>query len=750
MKVKKKAICLVLSMILALSGTGLWTLPARAEEVDGGWLEGYLQVILNVEESVEKELGPKDGWYFELIDLDGSGVPELVCVSTVGARLISSDVVVYTWEDELCELPVEDSTAFDWNGCFQGYRALEDGSVHYLMNLESFRQELLPGRYLESTGGQGGVAEISLDPVFGLVRIEPVLDVRRDFGIEPVYGGEAYSKDSWEEGCLTEEMAVWLQDYAWSYVPLARSCSVYFSRYELLSPDAFASLHETAANFFYDWRENPLEGPSWPEEEQNPVSEEGDPSDVTVMLPYRDFEIPLVFSEKVFDESPYDYHHDLAFLSLCMEISTWTEEEYKGWGEDVPEEDPLAERRSGRIRRFFELLGFTKIHCRNYGKSLNATKDEAAYTIATRPLSTGETLIAVAVRGLGYGAEWSSNFHLDPESPYHTGFNESAHLIYRDVLQTIQEAGTGVKIWISGYSRGAAIANLLAGELVDLSIGSSVRWPEEAEEISTDVLQAEDIFTYTFATPQGVTWQADPHAPRYASIYNIVNPGDAVPNVAPAGWGFTRFGTTREFNMSLDEDTLRVVGRAYTLFTGDYMDAKAILQQRAAVRAVMNILIRWFPQTEDARDLLPVIQDFLEYRNNRKPAPKESGSEDWIPITVDDYYGILYERYGGDFIEAWQLSQGFLNYTSDGKILMQTVTDPGTQELLSLFFLLCELHGMPEEDVMGLVADLLSEEGIGDVLDILLNLPAGIGGVKTAHEIEDYLAWMSIGEKVLK
>ena len=749
---KRKAISLVLCLLLALSGTGFWMLPARAEEANGGWLEGYRQVILNVEESVEKDLGPKDGWYFELIDLDGNGVPELVCVSTVGARLISSDVVVYTWEGVLRELPVSVSTSFGWDGCFQGYRSWEDGSVHYLMNLESFRQELLPGRYLESSGGQGGVAEISMDPASGQVSIEPLLDVRRDYGIEPIYGGEAYTKDSWEEGCLTEESAAELQDFAWNYEPLDRSCSVYFSRYELLSPDESTYLSAATYTFLYDWYYEPVEGPSGPyeEAEQEPVQDHDFPEDVTVMLPYRDFEIPLVFSEKVFYENPYEYHHDLAFLSLCMEISAWTEDEYNGWGEDVADDDPLAERRSARIRGFFELLGFSDISCRYYGKSLNATVDKAAYTIACKPLSTGETLIAVAVRGLGYGAEWSSNFHLETEGPYHTGFNEAAYVIYRDVLQTVKEAGTGVKIWISGYSRGAAIANLLAAELVDLSLGSSVRWPEDTGGVPMDAFQAEDIFTYTFATPQGVTKKANPHALRYASIYNIVNPGDAVPNVAPAGWGFTRFGTTREFNTSLDEDTLRVVGRAYTLFTGDYMDAKAILQQQAAIRALMNILVRWYPSREDAWGLLLVLRNFLEFTNNRKPPLEDDGDGDWVPITVDDYYGILFSRYEGDFIEAWQFSQGFLNYTSDGRLLMQMVTDPETQELLDLFFLLCELNAVPEEEVMGLVADLLSEEGIGDVLDILLNLPAGIGGVKTAHEIEDYLAWMSLGEEVLR
>ena len=193
-----------------------------------------------------------------------------------------------------------------------------------------------------------------------------------------------------------------------------------------------------------------------------------------------------------------------------------------------------------------------------------------------------------------------------------------------------------------------------------------------------------------------------------------------------------------------------MVGRAYTLFTGDYMDAKAILQQQAAIRALMNILVRWYPSREDAWGLLLVLRNFLEFTNNRKPPLEDDGDGDWVPITVDDYYGILFSRYEGDFIEAWQFSQGFLNYTSDGRLLMQMVTDPETQELLDLFFLLCELNAVPEEEVMGLVADLLSEEGIGDVLDILLNLPAGIGGVKTAHEIEDYLAWMSLGEEVLR
>ena len=140
------------------------------------------------------------------------------------------------------------------------------------------------------------------------------------------------------------------------------------------------------------------------------------------------------------------------------------------------------------------------------------------------------------IRGGGYGGEWKSNFHVAKEfySPWenHYGFDKPAS----DVLNSLSsyvanhEIKGDLKIWAVGYSRGAAVANLLGRKLNHAVLGG----------IKPNVC---DIYVYTFATPAGATLASvdetiDPN------IYNIVSPVDLVPHLAPSAWKYTRYGTT--------------------------------------------------------------------------------------------------------------------------------------------------------------------------------------------------------------
>lgn len=71
------------------------------------------------------------------------------------------------------------------------------------------------------------------------------------------------------------------------------------------------------------------------------------------------------------------------------------------------------------------------------------------------------------LRGVGYGAEWVSNLHLG-ENSWHYGFVTAAEQFFADLQDYLAcakaaagELGT-IKLWLGGYSRGAAVANLAA------------------------------------------------------------------------------------------------------------------------------------------------------------------------------------------------------------------------------------------------------------------------------------------------
>jgi hypothetical protein len=148
-------------------------------------------------------------------------------------------------------------------------------------------------------------------------------------------------------------------------------------------------------------------------------------------------------------------------------------------------------------------------------------------------ISTGEyTLIALAVRGGGYEQEWASNFTIGLEGQ-HQGFAEARDMVAEYLKTYVDEQDiTGeVKLWITGYSRAAATANLLSGAIDDGMVIS--------EDISYDL---DDVYTYCFETPAGALIEEAEGKPVYNNIFSIINPNDLVPFVAPRGLGFCRYG----------------------------------------------------------------------------------------------------------------------------------------------------------------------------------------------------------------
>lgn len=72
----------------------------------------------------------------------------------------------------------------------------------------------------------------------------------------------------------------------------------------------------------------------------------------------------------------------------------------------------------------------------------------------------------MAIRGGGYEAEWSSNVTLG-KFGQHQGFEKASQdvLSFLDSYIKTQQIKGKIKLWLTGYSRGGATANLIAGEL---------------------------------------------------------------------------------------------------------------------------------------------------------------------------------------------------------------------------------------------------------------------------------------------
>ncbi|MCD8232332.1 MAG: InlB B-repeat-containing protein [Clostridiales bacterium] len=143
---------------------------------------------------------------------------------------------------------------------------------------------------------------------------------------------------------------------------------------------------------------------------------------------------------------------------------------------------------------------------------------------------TTKIVLGVVIRGTnGTIEEWSSNFDLgDPDewdSEYHKAFYITEQRIKKFLDEYVSyylSDAENVTYWVTGHSRGAALSNILAADLID---------------------EGKTVFGYTFATP-ATTTNTSATASKYNSIFNFANTSDVITYVPLALWGFQRFGVT--------------------------------------------------------------------------------------------------------------------------------------------------------------------------------------------------------------
>ena len=177
------------------------------------------------------------------------------------------------------------------------------------------------------------------------------------------------------------------------------------------------------------------------------------------------------------------------------------------------------------------------------------TIDSVGFAIGSRTVN-GSDQIIVAFRGEHYGAEWSSNLYAMPSEEKddyngdHYGFHVSALKAKAAIEKFITDNELANPTYLlTGYSRGAAIADLTAAMLID-----------DGNE--------DNVYCYTYCTPAPMLASNDKDA--YNAIFNFVNPNDMVPMLMPASYGFVRPGI--EIDITKGASTFSEIFQAYELY----------------------------------------------------------------------------------------------------------------------------------------------------------------------------------------
>ena len=222
---------------------------------------------------------------------------------------------------------------------------------------------------------------------------------------------------------------------------------------------------------------------------------------------------------------------------------TWNNSKYDRW---IQEDGYVGFVKEQNVRDFLSACGFSGIECTELNK--RPTNDSIGYTLASKDITVWNadsqknetyTLIAVGVRGAGYGQEWASNISIGdpatgamPASGRHWGFEDGAQKVCGAISTYLRQHNISgqVKYWVTGFSRAAAVANLVAGYLTD--------------EGGTYKTQPKDVYGYTWECPQAAkkTDSPDTNFTNYKNIHNILNPMDAVPKVSPDAFEHQRLG----------------------------------------------------------------------------------------------------------------------------------------------------------------------------------------------------------------
>ncbi|MBD5465769.1 MAG: leucine-rich repeat protein [Lachnospiraceae bacterium] len=239
-----------------------------------------------------------------------------------------------------------------------------------------------------------------------------------------------------------------------------------------------------------------------------------------------------------FSYSPTVYNQKLAEDSALYSMLAYDEHRVTEGGQFYVQE-------KGRQNYPSLLLGQLKkdgfYNCSHYNYR-DGNPHNCSYTFATRNVKYNgvtKTQILVCIRGTD-SVEWEGNMELtgtDYNSNYadtHYSFEKASNDIAASLynyIATIKKKGVDTNqcvIWVTGHSRGGAVANLLAAKLTDSgsdSIGS--------------------VFGYTYATVNTTTKYNDK---SYRNIFNHCFADDFVPNVPFEEWGYGNYGTTYVVN----------------------------------------------------------------------------------------------------------------------------------------------------------------------------------------------------------
>ena len=244
-------------------------------------------------------------------------------------------------------------------------------------------------------------------------------------------------------------------------------------------------------------------GPALPEEEINT-------SFYFIFGNNMDTRATFTYKDEYFKSDTTVFNKDLALMSFVATANSGQKKEMKKFYNQL----------------HFENHYYTEVYDTGSGV------DTYGFYLASRDIGDF-TLLALSFRSYDYTLEWVSNVELG-ESGNHKGFEYAVDNAMVEFSKVVSEqyAGKNLKLWVNGFSRGGAEANMFTTKLLNHNdFGFNMN----------------NVYCYTFEAPACFCEEEVRY--DYKNIWNCANSGDVVVSIPPSQYGLYRSGT--------DVDTLR-------------------------------------------------------------------------------------------------------------------------------------------------------------------------------------------------
>ena len=232
------------------------------------------------------------------------------------------------------------------------------------------------------------------------------------------------------------------------------------------------------------------------------------------------------YKDSYFEMDNRSYHHEIAVASFASTMAGYDlGKDYKTHGKN--------------ITNLWKQEGFKNIYM-NDAVKLKPTTDSVGLFIASKKIKDFN-LVTMTIRSYTYEAEWANNFTVGATG-HSKGFYDSSVYALEQLENYITNNHiTGkTKIWLNGYSRGGAITNLAAAQILQ-KINENTFF----SGLETTVY---DLYAYCIEPPAGAcTTYEDARSDLYSCIHSVFNFNDLVPMILDKGWGFVHYGQVHYF-----------------------------------------------------------------------------------------------------------------------------------------------------------------------------------------------------------